>query len=224
MTNFAKLALSAAATAATALTLATPASAATIINGSFEQGVAIPAGGFVTLGAGSTAITGWTVGNTPGGIDYKGTYWQAADGSRSIDLAGNGRGSIYQDVTTEIGQRYAVGFYLAGNPDGGSNVKVAVTSIVGGDAQVDQFTVLSGINTRQNMGWTYHQYNFTAMSTTSRLTFASANAENSPYGPALDNVSIAAVPEPATWGLMILGFGLVGSAARSRRRFAVTYA
>lgn len=36
---------------------------------------------------------------------------------------------------------------------------------------------------------------------------------------AIDNVvlSAAAVPEPATWGLMILGFGAVGGAMRRRR-------
>ena len=40
-----------------------------------------------------------------------------------------------------------------------------------------------------------------------------------------DNVAIqtAAVPEPATWGMMILGFGLVGSAMR-RRSAAVSFA
>lgn len=35
--------------------------------------------------------------------------------------------------------------------------------------------------------------------------------------------SIAAVPEPATWGLMIVGFGLVGASVR-RRRSAVAVA
>ena len=33
----------------------------------------------------------------------------------------------------------------------------------------------------------------------------------------LGGVTVAAVPEPATWGLMILGFGMIGAAARSRR-------
>jgi len=28
----------------------------------------------------------------------------------------------------------------------------------------------------------------------------------------------AAVPEPATWGLMLAGFGVVGAGLRSRRR------
>jgi hypothetical protein len=33
-----------------------------------------------------------------------------------------------------------------------------------------------------------------------------------------------AVPEPATWGMMVLGFGLVGAAARRRRGVRVRYA
>lgn len=39
-------------------------------------------------------------------------------------------------------------------------------------------------------------------------------------GVILDNVSIdvAAVPEPASWAMMIAGFGLVGGALRTRRR------
>lgn len=40
-----------------------------------------------------------------------------------------------------------------------------------------------------------------------------------------DNLAIGAVPEPATWGMMILGFGLVGAAVRRRRtNLNVTYA
>lgn len=34
------------------------------------------------------------------------------------------------------------------------------------------------------------------------------------------NGATGAVPEPATWGLMIMGFGLAGAALRSRRRMA----
>ncbi|TRW17632.1 PEPxxWA-CTERM sorting domain-containing protein [Glacieibacterium frigidum] len=36
------------------------------------------------------------------------------------------------------------------------------------------------------------------------------------------NFSISTVPEPATWGLMIAGFGMVGFAARRRTRTSVT--
>ena len=35
-----------------------------------------------------------------------------------------------------------------------------------------------------------------------------------------NNANIAAVPEPATWALMILGFGLLGTALRRRQLWA----
>jgi hypothetical protein len=38
---------------------------------------------------------------------------------------------------------------------------------------------------------------------------------------AVDNLSVnGAVPEPATWGMMIAGFGMMGAALRTRRRSA----
>lgn len=50
---------------------------------------------------------------------------------------------------------------------------------------------------------------FTQLWFTSRLDAAD--------GYRLENLTVAAVPEPATWGMMLLGFGLVGAAARRRR-------
>lgn len=38
------------------------------------------------------------------------------------------------------------------------------------------------------------------------------------------SVPSGAVPEPATWALMVLGFGAVGAAMRKRRQVRVTYA
>jgi hypothetical protein len=56
------------------------------------------------------------------------------------------------------------------------------------------------------------------------LTFASTtvgfsgNSDfPSAFGPALDNVSVTAVPEPATWAMMILGFFGLGFVARRRK-------
>jgi hypothetical protein len=34
----------------------------------------------------------------------------------------------------------------------------------------------------------------------------------------LDNVAFGSVPEPATWGMMIVGFGLIGAALRTSRK------
>ena len=196
---------------AAALAALTPmgAHAATLVNGSFEEGT--DPGSFTTLANGSTAVTGWVVGGL--GIDYIGSYWQAADGVRSIDLSGNNKGSISQLLTDlVIGQEYIVKFALAGNPDGGSATKVAVAS--DGGSQSSVFFFPQAGNTRANMGWRDQVFRFTATDTSANLTFSAT--ENDAYGPALDNVRFAAVPEPATWALMILGFGAVGGSMRRR--------
>lgn len=202
-----------AAFAIAAALAAAPAGAAAIVNGSFETASFNP-GVFTTLSAGSTAITGWTVGGDS--IDYIGSYWQPAEGARSIDLSGNNKGSISQLLSgLNVGGRYQVHFSLAGNPDGGAATKVAVAS--DGGAQSGTFFFPQAGNTKANMGWTEQVFSFTAMASTANLTFAATL--NDPYGPALDNVSIAggAVPEPASWALMIAGFGGVGSLMRRRR-------
>ena len=51
-------------------------------------------------------------------------------------------------------------------------------------------------------------YNITAFS------FTGANFKQ------LDDITVTAVPEPASWALMVVGFGLVGFAARSRKAVA----
>jgi len=211
LSNLKKILVGAAFAAATTLG-ATAANAVTIINGSFETGV--NPGSFTTIGNGdSTSIFGWTVGGL--GVDYIGSYWQAADGDRSIDLSGNDKGSISQMLTgLTVGQTYQVMFALAGNPDGGASTKVAVAS--DGGSQSSVFFFPQGSNTHQNMGWTNQVFTFKATGTTANLTFSATQFDA--YGPALDNVSISAVPEPATWAMMIIGFGGVGSMLRSTRR------
>lgn len=60
----------------------------------------------------------------------------------------------------------------------------------------------------------------------SRVVFDSrvTNSSGGLFG--FDNVTFdataAAVPEPATWGMMILGFGMIGFGLRSRRKSNVT--
>jgi choice-of-anchor C domain-containing protein len=171
--------------------------AAVFTNGSFEDGVFTGAL-FDTLGAGSTAITGWTVGGNS--VDWIGSDWSAQNGNRSIDLSGNANGSLSQTFDTINGQTYNVAFYIAGNPDGGPTIKTFETGV---DVVLsDQFD--SSGSTRQSMGWTLYSFDFTASGPTSTLTFASTTG--TAFGAALDNVSVTAVPEPSTWAMMILGF------------------
>lgn len=203
MLNLVKLA----AIAAMGLLAAAPAGAVPFQNGSFETG--LNPGGFTTLAAGNTSITGWTVGGV--NIDYIGTYWQPADGSRSIDLNGGGAGSIFQTFDTIAGVNYRVIFALAGNPDGAPAIKTGTVSAAN-STQNFSFDVTG--DSRPNMGWIDTTFYFQAVATSTTLTFSSTIPGF--FGPALDNVRVAAVPEPVT--LSLLGAGLAGIGMVRRRR------
>jgi hypothetical protein len=53
------------------------------------------------------------------------------------------------------------------------------------------------------------------------LSFYGSGERSDSADTLLDNVSLSAVPEMSTWGMMILGFGVVGGSARARRRKTV---
>jgi len=211
------------------LAAASSANAAVIVNGGLESSTLTPAQaaqmasqGFATLNAGSTSLTGWKVGGA--GIDYIGSYWVPAGGTHSIDLDALSAGSIFQTISTVVGQAYEVTFDLAGNPDGKPVVKLAIADANGLPGAAYLFDTTG--KTKTNMGWTQFTYDFTAQSTSTTLTFSNSNQTGfkTPYGAALDNVSIATVPEPASWALMLMGFGGLGMALRSRRSRVAAFA
>src|SRR5262245_1397032 len=79
-------------------------------NGSFEFGTN-PGDSFIgPLFVGDGSINNWDI--TGGSIDYIGGYWNAQDGSRSIDLNGTSPGTISQTVTgLDVGKQYKVSFW-----------------------------------------------------------------------------------------------------------------
>jgi hypothetical protein len=99
-----------------ALGAGSSAQAASFTNGSFELGS--DPGSFSTVFQGDGAtITGWLVGGPSGAsVDYIGSYWEAADGTRSIDLSGTSNypdgpikwGEISQTFDTISGQALTV--------------------------------------------------------------------------------------------------------------------
>ncbi|MBL8588784.1 MAG: choice-of-anchor C family protein [Methylobacteriaceae bacterium] len=197
--------------------VAAPAQAAVnlVTNGGFELGA--DPGVFTTYGAGSGALPGWTI--DAGSVDHIGTYWQPSEGARSLDMAGLSAATISQTVGgLTPGQRYVFSFDIAGNPDGSPVVKTLEASI-GGSTSIHTFDVTG--HSRAAMGWESHSLSFLATGTSVALSFAAKGDPTSPYGPALDNVSLsAAVPEPGTWAMLLVGFAGLSLATRRRVRRA----
>jgi choice-of-anchor C domain-containing protein len=210
-----------------AVAFAVPGRADLVTNGSFENlnGAYVDAGpGFDTLVATSTAIDGWTV--TVNSVDWIGSYWQAAAGSYSLDMSGNSNGTIVsQALSTVSGQRYKLTFDMAGNPDGPPTDKILL--VTAGTVIDEPFTFVTNLSdppaTHLEMGWVQESMIFQATASTTPLSFQSVvfyeDGSPSPYGPALDNVQVVAVPEPT--GLVALfglgGMGLLGLVWRHRR-------
>ena len=202
-----------------------------VTNGSFETGPSIPVfPPFVSLTAGSTAITGWlvTAGNIDYGINGNGS-WAASDGARSLDMNGNAAGTIAQTFATIAGGLYDVLFDLAGDFYGGPAIKVLRVSAAG---QSQDYSFNATGHTASNMGWTTKTFEFTATGTSTTLSFASRDIQEATscsnynlgagvacFGPTLDNVRVtavvASVPEPAT--IVLMGLGLAGLGWRKRR-------
>ena len=124
------------------------------------------------------------------------------------------------NLTAGVG--YAVDFYWGGAQQNGFN-----------GAQTEQWEVSLGGGTSQSTaiynnsnhgfsGWIHETFTFIAPhSGDNVLSFlAHGTPDGVPPFSLLDGVS-AAVPEPATWAMLIGGFGLVGAAARRRRSAAV---
>jgi choice-of-anchor C domain-containing protein len=144
------------------------------------------------LQSGSTEITNFTV--TCGSVDYIGTYFQASNGTRSVDLNGNEPGCISQTFATVPGATYTVTFDLSGNPDTNSAAnltspsnKTLTVTADGAQAQTYSYDTSVAMNSRTEMKYVTNTYTFTATDSSTTLTFTSTTP--GAFGPVLDNVT-----------------------------------
>ncbi len=191
----------------------------------FSDNFSTPSGGAsFTNYEGSQTFGSWKVtgsGNGPygaAGIDLMGGYWAPpSPGGGSVDLDGLAPGGITQTLTNLAAGSYSLSFYLSGNPDGGPSTKTVEVAI-GNVAKSFTYTV-TGANSSANMHYELMTLNFNLDSSAAvDLSFRSLDANGSPFGGVIGDVSIAAVPEPTTWAMMILGFMGVGFMAYRRKR------
>ena len=202
-----------------ALVTAGTANAATelVVNGSFENNV------IASAWAPASSVTGWTSsasgssafeiqkGATQGGLG--GFNPVAANGVQYLELNTDRPTSISQSIATTAGGTYALSFAYSGRPDtpGGAN---SLMNVYWGSTLLTP-TALSG-----NTGGTWQSFsqNVTALGASTLLRFESVGPVSAPtYGSYLDNVSVtAAVPEPETYAMMLLGLGLLGFVARRK--------
>ncbi len=219
--TFVRLLLAGAA-AATIGMLSTGAQASNLVtNGSFEDATNFVDNGQDTMqvALASTLMTGWTV---IGGHD---TAWigptnpfslSASDGRYFQDLTsyytGGPFSGVSQSIATQAGHHYLLTFDL------GSSTIWGLPSAIQASAGASSQTFTSTLSTTN--GWEGESLAFTASGASTNLSLLGTSGFNY-IG--LDNVSVVdvgGVPEPATWTMMLIGFGGLGAALRSRRKSA----
>lgn len=201
-----KLALKLGAVALAAVS--TPSLALTTFQTNFDS-VAVASGGFVVL----PSVEGWTA-TAGAGIELQnhaaGTPFSE---SNLVELDSHNNSAMSR--TIDAGD-YLLKFYYSARP-GVPAASNGIDVLVNGSSI---FNITGNGGNATNWIQKTIKFNVGASST---LTFAAIGTSDS-LGGYLDNVALGAVPETATWAMLIAGFGFMGAAARRRRSVRVTYA
>jgi choice-of-anchor C domain-containing protein len=193
------------------IAFSTAANAANLVtDGDFSN----PSGGssFTTYSAGQN-FGGWNV--TSGSVDVIGGYWQNPAGTGgSLDLDGNTPGGISQSLLLNPGT-YVLTFSLSGNPELDRSTKSLTASIAGAS---NNFSYTPSVNSKSDMQYVTESIQFVVSGIGPQseiLSFLSLDTSG-PTGAVIGNVSLSAVPLPAS--LPLFGAALLGMIAYRRRQ------
>jgi hypothetical protein len=163
--------------------------------------------------------------NDPKGYFHPSMNTLSPQGGNFIGLDGDSDygGVLSQTVTgLTLGKIYDLKFYWGAaqliNREGDTTERLNVSL----GAQTQQTGILANPS-KGFSGWKTVDMRFTATGPSEVLNFMSAGTPNGlPPIAVLDGVSLTAVPEPAVWSLMLVGFGGLGAMLRYRRRAAAS--
>lgn len=190
--------------AALAAFAATPAVAVTnlVTNGGFEAGNLT---GWTRLGATSTEAA-----RVVRPAAYAGTW--GGRFSSNAGLAG-----ISQALATVVGRTYEVSFLFRHGVGTATAPSYAFAATFANDGPSDLLIDYQNrLPTYDFADWTLYRARVVAVAASTDLSFEFSDPRPTAWD--LDDVSVVAVPEPASWALMIGGFGLVGAVLRRARR------
>ena len=196
-------------------------------------------GGYNLLFHSNTATTQSAVGqyySSGAGREFLNAATASPTGGNFVALDGDAgfASPMYQQINgLTVGQVYTLSFYYAAGQIAsrvGGPVTESITAGFGTDLnhmQIFTTPTLTVTNPASSFsGWSLASTNFTATATSQFLGFLSnGTPSGQPPVALLDGVKLtAAVPEPASWAMMIGGFGFIGAALRRSRHAKVALA
>ena len=212
---------------ASAVLLASAAGAVTVPNGDFTAGNSGFTSGYAygpgrgdlanagpTQGAGYYAVVGDAQFSHP-------SFYRFGDHTTGSGLYLVANGAVDVGVPAYISAAIAVqpfktytlsAFFANAYPVSPANIDFRVALGNGGSTSIGTFTIPNGAGV-----WNAGAETFTTgKATRLQFSFTDLNTAASGNDFAIDDIKLTAVPEAATWTMMIVGFGLVGAGLRRR--------
>ena len=210
--------------AACAFASASPAAAGLVTNGGFEDGKCLSGNSLGPNGCDTPALPDWTVGGPvnwyqTGFNNLKQIALSAHNGISAVDLVNND-GSVRfvsRTIDTLPFQEYEVSFWIGNYSANGGDASIDA-AVTDGTSNTIVFTETTN-RPAQGSNWEQVSFSFFGDGTSNTISFS--ETPKLPYNLSyvgLDDVSIAAVPEPDTWAMALAGFAGMGLVRLGRAR------